>query len=65
MATKTDFSSTEWDVLRNTPHLVVLAMATAGGSGLFGSIAEAIAPSGTIIEALKGNNQLLKDVCEK
>jgi hypothetical protein len=65
MATKTDFSSTEWEVLRDTPHLVVLAMATAGGSGIFGSIAEAIAPSGTIIEALKGSNQLLKDVCEK
>ena len=65
MATKTDFSSTEWDVLRDTPHLVVLAVAAAGGSGLFGSIAEAIAPSGTIIEALKGSNQLLKEVCEK
>ena len=65
MATKTDFSSTEWDVLRDTPHFVVLAVAVAGGSGLFGSIAEAIAPSGTIIEALKGSNQLLKDVCEK
>jgi len=65
MAIKFDFSSTEWDVLRDTPHLVVLAMATAGGSGIFGSIAEAIAPSGTIIEALKGSNQLLKEVCEK
>jgi DNA mismatch repair ATPase MutS len=65
MATKTDFSSTEWEVLRDTPHLVVLAVAIAGGSGIFGSIAEAIAPSGTIIEALKGNNQLLREVCEK
>jgi hypothetical protein len=65
MATKTDFSSTEWEVLRDTPHLVVLAIAIAGGSGIFGSIAEAIAPSGTIIEALKGSNQLLKEVCEK
>ena len=65
MAAKTDFSSTEWDVLRDTPLLVVIAMAAAGGSGLFGSIAEAIAPSGTIIEALKGNNQLIKEVCEK
>jgi hypothetical protein len=65
MATKTDFSSTEWEVLRDTPHLVVLAVAAAGASGLFGSIAEAIAPSGTIVEALKGSNQLLKEVCEK
>ena len=65
MATKTDFSSTEWEVLRDAPHLVVLAVAAAGSSGIFGSIAEAIAPSGTIIEALKGSNQLLKEVCEK
>jgi hypothetical protein len=65
MATKTDFSSTEWEVLRDAPHLVVLAVAAAGSSGIFGSIAEAIAPSGPIIEALKGSNQLLKEVCEK
>lgn len=65
MATKTDFSSTEWEVLRDTPHLVVLAVAAAGDSGIFGSIAEAIAPSGTIFEALKGSNQLLREVCEK
>ena len=65
MATKTDFSSTDWEVLRDAPHLVILAVAAAGGSGIFGSIAEAIAPSGTIIEVLKGDNQLLKDICEK
>ena len=65
MATKTDFSSTEWEVLRDAPHVVVLAVATAGGSGIFGSIAEAVAPSGTIIDALKGSNQLLKEVCDK
>jgi len=65
MATKTDFSSTEWEVLRDTPHLVVLAVAIAGSSGIFGSIAEAIAPTGTMIEALKGSNQLLREVCEK
>ena len=65
MATKTDFSSTEWEVLRDAPHFVVLAVAAAGGSGIFGSIAEAVAPTGTIVEALKGSNQLLREVCEK
>ena len=65
MATKTNFSSNEWEVLRDTPHLVALAVAAAGSSGIFGSIAEAIAPSGTFIEALKGSNQLLREVCAK
>jgi hypothetical protein len=65
MTTKTDFTSAEWEVLRDAPHLVILAVATAGASGIFGSIAEAMAPSGTIVEALKGSNQLLKEVCEK
>jgi hypothetical protein len=65
MTTKTDFSSAEWEVLRDAPHLVVLAVAGAGASGFFGSIAEAIAPTGIIVEALKGGNQLLREVCEK
>jgi hypothetical protein len=65
MTTKTDFSSAEWEILRDAPHLVVLAVAIAGASGFFGSIAEALAPSGIISDALKGENQLLREVCEK
>lgn len=65
MATKNDFSTNEWEILRNAPHLVVLAVAAAGASGLIGSIAEAVAPSGAFVEALKGSNRLLHDVCEK
>jgi hypothetical protein len=65
MTTKTDFSSAEWEVLRDAPHLVVLAVALAGASGFFGSIAEAMAPSSIIGDALKGENQLLREVCEK
>jgi hypothetical protein len=65
MARKSDFSSEQWQTLRTAPHLVVVAVASAGGSGLFGSIKEAIAPAGAIIEALKGDNELLKDLCQK
>jgi hypothetical protein len=65
MATKADFSATEWKTLRDAPHLVVIAVAAAGGSGLFGSLKEAIAPAGGMIEALKGSNDLLRDVCNK
>ena len=65
MATKTDFSATEWETLRDAPHAVVLAVAAAGASGLFGSIKEAIAPAGTLVEALHGENELLRQICEK
>ena len=65
MATKTDFSTTEWETLRDAPHAVVLAVAAAGASGLFGSIKEAMAPTGTMVEALHGENQLLRQICDR
>ncbi|MGR8941591.1 MAG: hypothetical protein ACU83V_03845 [Gammaproteobacteria bacterium] len=65
MTTKTDFTSAEWEALRDAPNLVVLAVTVAGASGFFGSIAEAIAPAGIIHEALRGDNELLREVCEK
>lgn len=65
MTTKADFTSDEWEVLRDAPHLVILSVAFAGASGFFGSIAEAMAPSGILVEALKGDNQLLREICQK
>ncbi|WP_020564939.1 hypothetical protein [Methylosarcina fibrata] len=65
MATKTDFTTDEWEMLRDAPNLVVLAVAFAGASGFFGSIAEAMAPSGVIMEAAQGGNQLLREICKK
>ena len=65
MATKTDFSTTEWETLRDAPHAVVMAVAVAGASGFFGSIKEALAPTGTLVEALHGENQLLRQICDK
>jgi len=64
MTSKSDFSAEEWTILRDAPHFVSMAVATAGGSGIFGSLKEAIAPSGAIMEALKGDNQLLRAVCD-
>jgi hypothetical protein len=63
MATKTDFTAQEWEVMRDAPHLVMLSVATAGASGPFGSIKEAFAPAGAIIEAAKGKNELLRQIC--
>jgi hypothetical protein len=65
MATKADFTAQEWEVLRDVPHLVMLSVATAGFSGPIGSIKEAFAPMGAIIEAAKGNDELLRGVCDR
>jgi len=65
MATKADFTAQEWEVLRDVPHLVMLSVATAGSSGPIGSIKEAFAPLGAIIEAAKGNDELLRGVCDR
>ena len=65
MATKTDFTAQEWEVLRDAPHLVMLSVATAGFSGPIGSIKEAFAPLGAIVEAAKGHDELLRGVCDR
>jgi hypothetical protein len=65
MASKSDFSSAEWRTLRDAPHRIVIAVAAAGGSGIFGSLKEALAPAGAMIEALQGDNALLREVCNQ
>jgi hypothetical protein len=65
MATKTDFTDQEWETLRNAPQLVMLSVATAGSSGPFGSLKEAFAPASAIVEAAKGGNQLLREICSR
>jgi hypothetical protein len=65
MSKKEDFTPKEWEDLRNAPHLVMLSVATAGSSGPFGSLKEAFAPAGAIVEAAKGTNELLKAICDR
>jgi hypothetical protein len=65
MATKADFTAQEWEVLRDLPQLVMLSVATAGFSGPIGSIKEAFAPAGAIVEAAKGNDELLRGICDR
>lgn len=65
MSSKTDISPNEWEILRDAPHYVGLAVAASGASGLIGSIAEAIAPSSAFVEAIKGNKPLLQQICDK
>jgi hypothetical protein len=65
MAKKTDFTPQEWETLRDAPHLVMLSVATAGASGIFGSLKEAFAPAGAIVEAAKSNNELMRALCDR
>lgn len=65
MSKKSDFTDQEWEVLRDAPHLVMLSVATAGASGLFGSLKEAFAPAATIVTAAKGDNELLRGICDR
>ena len=65
MATKADFTAQEWEALRDAPHLVPLAVAIAGSSGPIGSIKEAFAPVGAIVEAAKGTDELLRGLCDR
>jgi hypothetical protein len=65
MAKKTDFTTQDWETLRDAPHLVMLSVATAGASGPIGSLKEAFAPAGAIIEAAKGNSELLRSICDR
>ncbi len=65
MAGKTDFTQEQWETLRDTPHLVALSVAVAGASGIFGSLKEAVASATTIVSAARGDNVLLKALCDK
>jgi hypothetical protein len=65
MATKTDFTAQEWEALRDAPHFVSLAVATAGASGPFGSLKEAFAPASALVEASKSTNELLRGLCDR
>lgn len=65
MATRADFSTAEWRTVRNAPHWVMAAATTASGSGLLGTLKETIAPAGALVEALKGNNPLLRAICDQ
>ena len=65
MADKSTFTAEEWGALREAPQLVSLAIATAGASGLFGTMKEAFSSSASLIEAMKSDNALLRAICSR
>jgi hypothetical protein len=65
MPAKTDFTTDQWQAIRNAPQLVALAAAAAGNSGLFGSLSEGMATASSIAEAVRGDQPLLREVFDK
>src|SRR5262245_58275522 len=65
MSDKSAFSADEWKVLRDAPHLVALGVASAGASGIFGTIKEAFSSSATLVGAMKSESPLLRAIGSK
>jgi len=61
MTTKADFTSAQWDALRNAPHIAALAVAAAGASGL-GTFKESFAAMEGVMGAQKSDNALLREL---
>jgi hypothetical protein len=50
------------DIRGNAPQLISLAVATAGASGLIGTMKEAFSSSASLVEAMKSENPVLRSI---
>jgi hypothetical protein len=62
MLTKASFTPEEWEIVRDAPQFVAMAVATAGASGLIGSIQEAFAAGKTFTESFSSPNELFRSL---
>lgn len=62
MANKTGFTAEEWAVLREAPHMTAMATAMSGSSGLFGTLAEGMALTQSLVEGLNNENELIRSL---
>jgi hypothetical protein len=65
MADKSAFTADEWKALREAPQLISLAVATAGASGLIGTLKEAFSSSAALVEAMKSENAVLRSISSR
>lgn len=61
MATKNNFSSADWQTLRDTPYLVGFATVLAGSSGL-ATVKELVALSQGILQGKTNNIELIREL---
>jgi hypothetical protein len=65
MTTKSAFEPDEWAALRDAPHLVSLAVAFSGASGLIGTTKEMFASSAALVQAMKSDDELLRSIVSR
>ena len=61
MLTKNDFTSTDWNMLRDLPHWVGFGVLMAGSSGL-GTVKETMAIAQGIVEGQSSDVPLIRDI---
>jgi len=61
MLTREQLTDDQWRTVRNTPHLVVIAVSTAGGS-LFDEMLERSAAMSGIVDALNSRHPLVQGI---
>ena len=65
MATKSDFAEVEWKFIADAPHLASIAVMTAGASGVFGSLIEAVVAAKGVFDATGHANELIRSIASK
>jgi len=60
MPVRENFNTQEWTAVRNAPHLVILATAQAGSSGVFGTVGEMMTAGKAVFEATTHENELIR-----
>jgi hypothetical protein len=65
MLNRSVLNEQDWTAVRDTPHLVALAVMTAGNSGILGSMQEAMTAAKAFFDASKGSNELFKDIANQ
>jgi hypothetical protein len=62
MLSQSALNEQDWITVRNTPHLVALAVMTAGNSGILGSLQEAMTAAKAFFDASQGTNELFQSI---
>ena len=62
MANKSSFTAEEWSVLRSAPHVVGMAISSAGG-GIFGAVKEAMSAAQILAQNAQSSSELIRSLC--
>lgn len=65
MSDKTTYTPEEWTTITEAPAVTAIAVAIAGASGLFGTLAEVFSTTSTLVEGMKSENPLIRAICTR